>query len=108
MKVLCDYDVPHEHIFPDDWIFGGSDNMDPAADPRWRGSSYMFIDDKLRVIYTGGEFRCDQEAIDRGFTFVASMSKAHNPVWLRARRPNGREESIPVIYDKQTDEVRDL
>ena len=102
----CPFDPPHEHVLPGDWCFGGVDNLDWRADPRWKPSTYMYFDDKLVEIYVTQVPKCDDEAIDM-FSFVASIGKDFNPIWLRVKRPDGTESRLPVVYDRQTDEVFD-
>lgn len=104
----CLYDPPHEHEFPDDWDFGGADGLSPMCDPRWRTirNTYVYFDDKLRVVGFTQAFLCDEEAIDK-FTQIASHGPQINPVWVQATRPDGRVETLKVRYNKETDEVWD-
>lgn len=104
--VECGYDPPHEHRFPMDWQFGGADGTDWRADERWQPSTYFYFDDRLHLIHMTQVPACDDEAIDL-FTWVASLGTAFNPVWLRVKRPDGSSETLPVTYNKQTDEVYD-
>lgn len=103
MIKTCRFEPPHTHVYPDDWEFGGANGADPAADPRWRGSSYTYWSDKLEILETTCVPRCDDQAIDN-FTQVARWG---NPVYIQAARPDGSVERLPVRYDKSTDEVFD-
>lgn len=106
LVVECPFDPPHEHVFPEDWQFGGADGSDFRTDPRWRPSVYVYISDRLQLLHTTVAPSCDDEAIDY-FTTVASFGKDFNPKWIRVRRPDGSSTTLPVIYNKATDEVFD-
>ena len=100
--VQCRYDPPHTHVYPHDWQFGGANGTHPGSDPRWRPSVYVYISSRLEVIHTTVAPLCDDEAIDR-FTDHRYL----DPKWIRVRRPDGTSETLPVIYDPETDEVFD-
>jgi hypothetical protein len=104
--VDCPFDPPHTHEFPDDWFLGGASGTYFGSDPRWRPTTYIYLDDRLHVIHESQVPLCDEEAIDR-FTNVGNYGPLFNPVWLQARRPDGTLEVLPVEYDKSTDVVRD-
>lgn len=105
MKVPCEFGGP-DHEYPDDWIFDGADGSDPAADPRWRGSTYVYFDERVRPIHLTQVPRCDDEAIDM-FTFVANIGPGFKPRWIQATRPNGTTQMLPVEYDIETDTAYD-
>ena len=98
----CPFDPPHVHFFPDDWQFGGASGVDPRADPRWRPSTYVYFDAHLTILHVTQVPKCDDEAIDQ-FTFVAGWG---DPKWIQVTRPGERTATtLPVIYNKETDEV---
>lgn len=103
IELTCPYEPEHVHVFPDDWNFGGASGTDPRADPRWKPTSYTYIDDRVRLIHTTQAPICDDQAIDE-FTKVAGWGKNFNPVWLQVRRGDV-VEMLPWTYDKLTDEV---
>lgn len=90
------------HEFPDDWQFGGANGTDPRGDVRWVPTSYIYYDDKLRVVHLTQVPICDDEAIDY-FTQVANYGPEFNPCFLHAKRPDGSVEPIAGRYDKTTD-----
>jgi hypothetical protein len=103
--ITCSFDPPHEHIYPADWTFGGSDGTDPRADERYKPDTYYYFDDQLRIIHVTQVPLCDDEAVDR-FTEVAAYGPNFNPVFLHVRRhEDSSSRSIPVTYDKATDTV---
>lgn len=97
----------HLHSFPDDWKFGGANDLHPGADPRYRSSSYTYWSDQVVVLHMTSVPLCDEEAIDK-FTWVAENSPGHNPVFVSVRRPDGTEQMLPVRYDKETDTASDV
>jgi hypothetical protein len=103
----CNYEPPHSHEFPDDWIFSGPNGWDPRGDLRWKPSSYEYLDNKLRVIHTTSIPFCDDEALDR-FTAVADYGAAFNPVYIQVRRPDRTVEILPWEYRKSTDTLHPL
>lgn len=105
MRVPCEYGGP-AHEYPDDWIFDGADGKDPAADPRWRGTTYVYFDEQVRPIHLTQVPRCDDEAIDM-FTFVAGISRSHKPRWIQATRTDRSTEMLPVEYVIEEDTVYD-
>lgn len=102
-EIECHYtDPPHYHEFPDDWIFGGADGLDPRSDPRWRPTTFRYSDDHLNQLFLTQEFLCDDEAIDK-FTRVARYG---TPWTLEVKRPGeSRFTMLPWLYDKETDSV---
>lgn len=103
----CNYEPPHEHYFPSDWQFGGPNETDPRADPRWIPTTYTYLDERLESIHVTQVPICDDQAIDN-FTQVAGWGKDFNPVWIQAERPNGVVEILKVKYDKETDMAEDI
>ena len=101
----CEYGGP-DHEFPDDWEFGGANDEHPGADPRYRPTTYVYFDDKIRPIHLTQVPLCDDQAIDE-FTFVANISPDFNPVWLQATRPDRKVVMLPIQYDKTTDIATD-
>jgi hypothetical protein len=101
----CPYEPEHTHEYPADWHFGGPDGTDPRADPRFRPSTYVYLNASLHVIHTTSSYVCDDEAIDE-FTTVAGWRHGFNPVYLQVRRPDSSAmEIIPWQYVKETDTV---
>jgi hypothetical protein len=106
MIVTCRHEPPHAHEYPDDWEFGGANGTDPAADPRWRGSTYTYWSDKFELLELTSAPRCDDQAIDY-FSMVAKHFKNSNPHFIQAKRPDGTVETLPFRYNRETDEVYD-
>lgn len=102
----CGYEPQHVHELPPDWEFGGPTGLDPRADPRWRPDVYTYFDDRLFPIHLTTVPFCDDEAIDN-FTQVAGYGRDFNPVWIQVKRVDGTVETLPVTYNKETDEVFD-
>lgn len=96
-------DPPHEHKFPEDWIFGGANDLDPRADPRWKPTTYVYYDQNASEITLTQAPLCDDEALDL-FSQVARFRGAQ-PKWCSAKRPGGVVEMLPFIYDKKSDTV---
>lgn len=99
MLVECNYGGP-PHEFPDDWTFGGANNLHPGADPRWSATTYEYYDDQITVVCLTQAPICDDQALDE-FTRVAR--RGHNPIWLSAHRADGSLEMLPWTYDKASD-----
>lgn len=95
----CQFDGP-DHEYPDDWIFGGANGLHPGADPRFKPTTYEYYDDKVAVVCLTQVPLCDDQALDE-FTKVAG--RGFNPVWLSAKRPDGKIEMLPWTYDKAED-----
>lgn len=104
IEFLCGYEPEHTHSYPDDWQFGGPNETDPRGDTRYRATTYQYFSDRAQIIHTTQVPLCDDQAIDE-FTRVAGWGPGFNPVWLKAKRPDGREEMVPWVYDKSTDTV---
>ena len=100
----CGFDPPHTHEFPDDWIFGGANGLDPRADPRWKPTTYEYWNERAECIHITQTPLCDDQALDE-FTKVASFGPTYSPHWLSAKRPNNTVEMLPWLYDKATDEL---
>lgn len=100
----CWVDPPHIHTYPDDWDFGGANGTDPRADVRYRPTTYRYYDAKLNLLDTTQAPLCDDQAIDE-FTKVAGYGSAYIPVWIQATRPDGKVETLPWVYDKESDTV---
>jgi hypothetical protein len=96
-------DNEHEHEFPEDWIWGGHDQLDPRADPRWRPTTYTYLNADLSEAWVTQVPFCDDEALDY-FTEVAKI-KGSNPKWLMVKRPSSPLETLPFNYLKQEDMV---
>jgi hypothetical protein len=101
----CTFDIPHCHEYPDDWEFGGPAGTDPRADPRWRGSTYTYLDATLHQIHLTQAPLCDSQALDE-FTLVASWGL--QPVYLQVKRPSGEVIVLPWQYNEKTDEMSPL
>lgn len=102
----CRYELCPGHEWPDDWEFGGPTGLDPRADARWRGPTYIYFDDKLEDIALTMTPLCDEQAIDE-FTKIANLGPGFNPVYLAKRFGRGPLQMLPVQYDKTTDEVHE-
>jgi hypothetical protein len=102
----CGYD-DGPHIFPGDWVFGGANDSDPRADPRWRPNTYEYYDARLNIIHTTQTPLCDEQAIDE-FTLVAGYGAGFVPVHLSVRRSDGTLHMLKVRYDKATDTATDI
>jgi hypothetical protein len=101
--VICNYtDPPHEHEWPDDWEFGGANGLDPRADPRYRATTYQYFGDDATVLWTTQAPLCDDQAIDE-FTKIASMGRSFRPKWIGVKRPGGKLEMLPWVYDIASD-----
>ena len=103
--IECGYEPEHTHEYPDDWTFGGANETDPRADPRWHPTTYEYYDDKLRRIAQTQVPICDDAALDY-FTNIANRGADWNPVWIAAIRPDQRgAEMLPFKYNKADDTV---
>ncbi len=94
----CRYEPPHVHEWPDDWTFGGANGEDPRADPRWRPTTYIYLDDHFNVVWTTQTPLCDDQAIDE-FTKHAIVGVKY----LQAKRPGADPELLDWQYDARTD-----
>jgi hypothetical protein len=106
IRITCNYtDPPHFHDYPSDWIFGGADGTHPAPDPRWRSTTYVYLDAEFKPVYMTSEYLCDDEAIDK-FTWVRDSIQGAKPKYLMAQRPGeSKPKALPWIYDIKTDEA---
>jgi hypothetical protein len=103
MRIICHYtDPPHEHDYPEGWLFGGANGIDPRTDERWKPTTYEYWSDRAELLHTTQAPLCDDQALDE-FTKIASMGPSFNPHWLSAKRPNNTVEMLPWLYDKATD-----
>lgn len=94
----------HTHTFPDDWIFGGPNEMDPRADPRWRPTTYEYYSGKVQVLHVTQVPLCDEEALDY-FAKVSSWGNGYDPVWCSVKRPDQAVEMLPFTFDAATGKV---
>lgn len=101
--IECPYEPVHEHEFPEDWEFGGANQLDPRSDRRWTPTTYVYLDSNLHEVWTTQVPLCLDQAIDE-FT----KHRAFNPKYLQRRVGRGQLELVPVEYDPETDEVTDL
>lgn len=106
VKIPCRYGFDHDfHEFPDDWIFGGANNADPRADPRWEPTTYLYYDWQAMIIWTTQTPLCDDQAIDE-FTKIRDMGPSFRPKWLGKYIGLRRDvQMLPVVYDPATDTV---
>lgn len=103
IKYHCGYDDgPHE--YPDDWQFGGANEADPRADPRWRPTKYVYYSDKFEVLAFTQALCCDDEALDY-FTKIAKHFPGHNPRYIEVKRPDEEKQMLPWVYNKAEDTV---
>lgn len=106
--ILCEYDIPHEHEFPEDWVFGGADGMHFGADVRWKPVSYTYYNEAFEAIHVTSAPLCDQQAIDE-FTLVANYGAGFVPVYLGARHQGEAVATmLPVKYNKADDTVEEI
>lgn len=104
----CTFDPPHEHEFPDDWVFGGPSDTDPRADERFHPEGYQYFDERLNLLTTTSAYLCDDEALD-AFTKVANYGPDWNPKYIAVRRRHTlKYEMMPWTYDKTEDMVTPL
>lgn len=83
-----------EHIYPDDWTFGGAKGGDPRADQRFLPTIYTFLDRMLSPIYIGSDCLCDHEAIHSKRLRVDNHHTSSKVFYIRAERPDGCTEMI--------------
>lgn len=83
-----------EHTYPDDWEFGGAVGGDPRTDSRWRPTTYIFMNRALAPVYVGSDPLCDHEAIEGTRKRVDSHFPSSKVYYIKAQRPDGREEMI--------------
>lgn len=102
-------DSTHEyHEYPRDWVFGGPQDDNPAADPRWKPTNYTYWSDKATPIWVVHHPKCDDEAMDY-FTTIAEQFPMVNPVRLSAKRPGApKEVMLPVKYNRTDDTLEDV
>lgn len=93
----------HEHEYPDDWKFGGANDCDPRADPRWMPTVYTYYGSDTQWLWVTVTPICDLEALE-AFSSVAAVAGA-DPRWVQATRPGGKKEMLPYLYDAETDTV---
>ena len=98
IEVTCNYGETHTHEFPDDWLFDGADGMHWGADPRYRPTTYVYFDEKIRPIHLTQVPLCDNEAIEM-LAFVARIGPDFHPVWIQATRPGAKVAE--TIYQKE-------
>lgn len=78
---------------PDDWMYGGADGQSPAADPRYRASSYRYRSASLEIVHQGSVAHNDGLAV-RYAEYVESVYG--EPIgFIEARRP-GSSEFVPI------------
>lgn len=100
----CGYDETHE--YPDDWIFGGADELDPRADMRWMPTTYTYLDAGLRDVHVTQAPICLHQAIDE-FTKVEGWGNL-KPVYLQIRKPGDKPHVLDLCYVAATDTVHPL
>lgn len=100
IRMKCDVEPEHFHEFPDDWIFAGPRGTDWRADPRWKPSVYIYLDENLRTVWQTSEPRCLDDAINK-----FSAHRAYNPAYLQCAPERGNLELVPFKYDAKTDTV---
>lgn len=83
-----------EHLYPDDWTFGGAVGGDPRADPRWETTTYIFMNRMLAPIYVGSDPLCDHQAIEEKRLAVDGYFPGSKVYYIKAQRPDGSEEMI--------------
>lgn len=92
-----------DHEFPDDWKFGGANNEDPGADPRWEVTHYTYMNSEYGYVMMISYPICDDQALD-AFTQAAEIDSTVK--WITAKRPkSGRFEIMPFVYVAETNTV---
>lgn len=99
----CRFEPPHTHEWPDDWEFGGATGQDPRSDPRWRPTTYVYLDEGLHRVHLTQTPLCDDQAIDEFTRYRGSRAS-----YLQVRRPDSGLELLPFQYNPDTDEVQEL
>lgn len=99
-QVLCEYDPPHTHSFPADWQFAGPRGTDCRADPRWKPTTYVYLDASLHEVWSTQVPRCVDEALDK-----FSLHRAYAPAYLQFTDEHGQLQLAPFQYDYKTDTV---
>lgn len=109
MLIECHYtDPPHTHEYPDDWVFGGADGLDPRADVRWKPTTYTYISEDLVELHVTQAPLCDDQALDE-FTLVRDWFRGKaKPHWLWVKRPDSKIEALPWTYDSDTDMLNEV
>lgn len=105
MKLPCKFNCG-SHEYPDDWILGGANTLDPRADPRWQPTTYRYLDSSLQEVHISQTPLCDEQAIDE-FTLVSSYGNLE-PVYITVKRPGEREQVLPLEYVQTTDTVHEM
>lgn len=103
MKILCSIEPAHTHEFPDDWIFAGPRGTDFRADPRWKPSVYIYLDESLREVWRSSEPKCLDDALDK-FTLHRDL----RPTYLQFAPERGELQLAPFQYDPATDTITEL
>lgn len=99
ISLACPFEPPHMHEFPNDWEFSGANGRDPRGDQRWRGDTYIYLDDHLNSIWTTQTPLCDEQAIDE-FTKHASIGATY----LQVKRAGQRDiVLLDWQYDRRSD-----
>lgn len=98
--IECPYEPLHVHFYPEDWQFAGANSLDPRSDPRWEPTTYVYLDDNLREVWTTQVPLCLDQALDE-FTRHAGLGAT----FLQYGPPRGALELASWRYDKATDTV---
>lgn len=104
IEVDCRYSDTCKHEYPDDWIFGGADELHPGADPRYVPTIYTYFDSEFRPIWSTTEYLCDEQAIEK-FTWVRDIGPSFHPKYVQANLPGEKPRPLPWVYDEVKDEV---
>lgn len=99
----CRHEPPHTHEWPDDWTFGGANGQDPRADPRFRPTTYHYLDDHFNTAWVTQAPLCDDQAIDE-FTKFATGTV----MYLQVQRPDEEAVLLDWQYDVRNDLVTEL
>jgi hypothetical protein len=101
--IACPYEPDHVHEFPEDWVFGGANSLDPRSDPRWEPTTYVYLDSDLREVWTTQVPLCLDQALDE-FTKHARLGAT----FLQFGSPRGELDLAPWRYDRDSDTVYPL
>lgn len=108
MVVECHYsDPPHQHVFPEDWIFGGANGLHPGADPRWKPTTYTYRDAMLNLVHVTQTPLCDEQALYE-FTKIRDCGTDYYPVYLEIQPPGELAFLAKWRYNRHTDTLEPI
>jgi hypothetical protein len=81
------------HPLPGDWIFGGPENTDPRADPRWEPMTFLYLDRMLHRRKITQVPRCIHEAIGSQKSLIEKQCGT-KIYYITGGLPNEKSEMI--------------